>query len=82
MECSVCKKEIKIDEYPECYIRYHRQWKGSEWKPEKTWTWFEFHQIGANESAGTDVRSVLRFCSSKCLEEWCKDIAENGYWRE
>lgn len=81
MKCSQCGDEITFTEYPECFINFHRSWRGADWNPPKDrLQWFEFHHI--EEEGISRVDSVLRFCSTKCLMEWCKDIYENGYWQD
>ena len=82
MKCSVCGHKIKSKEPSNCFLEYHRQYKGKDWKPDKGFTFFKFSQISVNEIEGTNTYSIVLFCSSKCLEEWCRDIADNGYWRQ
>lgn len=82
MKCSMCNKEIKYERPPECYINYHRSWRGKDWEPDKTVTYFQFIHHQDNETQSYDSVDSLYFCSSNCLEEWCKDIAEEGYWRD
>jgi len=82
MKCSICKKKIKYKEPPECFINFHRSWRGKEWKPDKAFLYFKFSHMDVNETQGYDSNNSLYFCSCECLERWCKDIVDNGYWRD
>jgi len=82
MKCGICKKEIKYEEPPQCYIDFHRSWRGKDWIPEKTVTYFSFIHHTINETIDSEVVSSVILCSEGCLMEWCKDVYENGYWKE